>query len=209
MDRIERYPHYTLVLTVDTTTQSSFYSMNQLIETMNLEDAANLGELLGGLAIFVTLLFGIRQITELNKAKESEASREIANLLSSPIYQSGLSILINKLSDDFTLEDLDKLDRKEKDALNFLAINTNSIGLMTFGRQLSFNAVTRFMQPINGMIGRRLRTLIEVLDRNARNQGILTEQTEVLDWAIWLFDRMDEQPPIEGPAHEIYRNWKP
>ena len=176
---------------------------------MNLEDAANLGELLGGLAIFVTLLFGIRQITELNKAKESEASREIANLLSSPIYQSGLSILINKLSDDFTLEDLDKLDRKEKDALNFLAINTNSIGLMTFGRQLSFNAVTRFMQPINGMIGRRLRTLIEVLDRNARNQGILTEQTEVLDWAIWLFDRMDEQPPIEGPAHVIHRNWKP
>ncbi len=176
---------------------------------MNLEDAANLGELLGGLAIFVTLLFGIRQITELNKAKESEASREIANLLSSPIYQSGLSILINKLSDDFTLEDLDKLDRKEKDALNFLAINTNSIGLMTFGRQLSFNAVTRFMQPINGMIGRRLRTLIEVLDRNARNQGILTSETEVLDWAIWLFDRMDEQPPIEGPAHVIYRNWKP
>ena len=176
---------------------------------MNLEDAANLGELLGGLAIFVTLLFGIRQITELNKAKESEASREIANLLSSPIYQSGLSILINKLSDDFTLEDLDKLDRKEKDALNFLAINTNSIGLMTFGRQLSFNAVTRFMQPINRMIGRRLRTLIEVLDRNARNQGILTEQTEVLDWAIWLFDRMDEQPPIEGPAHVIHRNWKP
>ena len=176
---------------------------------MNLEDAANLGELLGGLAIFVTLLFGIRQITELNKSKESEASREIANLLSSPIYQSGLSILINKLSDDFTLEDLDKLDRKEKDALNFLAINTNSIGLMTFGRQLSFNAVTRFMHPINGMIGRRLRTLIEVLDRNARNQGILTEQTEVLDWAIWLFDRMDEQPPIEGPAHVIHRNWKP
>mgnify|MGYP001203154335 CR=1 FL=1 len=176
---------------------------------MNLEDAANLGELLGGLAIFATLLFGIRQITELNKAKESEASREIANLLSSPIYQSGLSILINKLSDDFTLEDLEKLDRNEKDALNFLAINTNSIGLMTFGRQLSFSAVTRFMQPINGMIGRRFRTLIEVLERNARNQGILTEQNEALDWVIWLFDRMDEQPPIEGPAHVIHRNWKP
>ena len=62
---------------------------------MNLDEAANLGEFLGGLAIFATLLFGIRQITELNKAKESEASREIANLLSSPIYQSGLSILIN------------------------------------------------------------------------------------------------------------------
>ena len=120
---------------------------------MNLEEAANLGEILGGLAILVTLLFGIRQIIELNKAKEREASREIANLLASPMYQTGLSILINKLSDDFTLEDLDKLDRKEKDATNFLAINTNSIGMMTFERQLSFKSVTRFMQPINGMVG--------------------------------------------------------
>ena len=112
---------------------------------MNLEDAANLGDLLGGMAILVTLIFGIRQIVELNKAKEREATREIANLFSSPIYQSGLSVLINKLSNDFTLEDLDKLDRKEKDALNFLAINTNSIGMMTFERQLSFKSVTRFM----------------------------------------------------------------
>ena len=179
------------------------------ISTMNLEDAANVGEILGGVAILVTLIFGLRQIIELNKSKESEASRELANLLSSPIYQSGLSILINKLSDDFTLEDLDKLDRKEKDATNFLAINTNSIGLMTFERQLSFKSVTRFMQPINGMIGRRFRTLVEVLERNARNQGILNEKMEALDWAIWLLDRMDEQPPIEGPAHVLHRNWKP
>ena len=176
---------------------------------MNLEEAANIGELLGGVAILVTLIFGLRQINELNKSKESEASREIANLLSSPIYQSGLSILVNKLSDDFTLEDLDKLDRKEKDALNFLVINTNSIGLMTFGRQLSFKSVTRFIQPINVMIGRRFRTLVEVLGNNARNQGILSVQTDPFDWAIWLLDRMDEQPPIEGPAHEIHRNWKP
>ncbi|DAC15558.1 MAG TPA: hypothetical protein D7H86_01030, partial [Candidatus Poseidoniales archaeon] len=134
---------------------------------MNLEEAANLGEILGGLAILVTLLFGIKQIIELNKAKESEASREVANLLASPMYQSGLSILINKLSDEFTLEDLDKLDRKEKDATNFLAINTNSIGMMTFERQLSFKSVSRFMQPINGMIGERFRTLVQLLQASA------------------------------------------
>ena len=176
---------------------------------MNLEEAANLGEILGGLAILVTLLFGIRQIIELNKAKEREASREIANLLASPMYQTGLSILINKLSDDFTLEDLDKLDRKEKDATNFLAINTNSIGMMTFERQLSFKSVTRFMQPINGMVGPRFRTLVQVLQKNAKSQGVELENNEALDWAIWLLDKMDEQPPIEGPAYVLYRDWKP
>ena len=176
---------------------------------MNLEEAANLGELLGGLAILVTLMFGIRQIIELNKSKEREASREIANLLASPLYQSGMSILINKLSNEFTLEDLDKLDRKEKDATNFLAINTNSIGMMTFERQLSFKSVTRFMQPINEIVGNRFRTLVQVLQTNAKNQGVGLENGEGLDWAIWLFDKMDEQPPIEGPAYVLYRDWKP
>jgi hypothetical protein len=176
---------------------------------MDLEEAANLGELLGGLAFLVTLIFGIRQIIELNKVKEREASREIANLLASPIYQSGMSILINKLSNDFTLEDLDKLDRKEKDATNFLAINTNSIGMMTFERQLSFKSVTRFMQPISEIVGSRFRTLVQVLQKNAQNQGLGLENEEGLDWAIWLFDKMDEQPPIEGPAHVLYRDWKP
>ena len=176
---------------------------------MNLEDAANIGELLGGLAILVTLIFGIRQLIELQKVKEKEASREIANLLASPMYQTGMSILVNRLSDDFTLEDLDKLERKEKDATNFLAINTNSIGMMTFERQLSFKSVTIFMQPINEMIGGRLRTLVRVLQENARNQGIDENSTHVLDWILWLLDRMDEQPAIEGPAHVVYRNWKP
>ena len=176
---------------------------------MNLEEAANLGELLGGLAILVTLIFGIRQIIELNKGKEREASREIANLLSSPMYQSGLSILINKLSDDFDLEGMVQLERKEMDALNFLVINTNSIGMMTFERQLSFKSVTRFMQPINEIVGKRLRTLVKVLLTNAENRGLEGIESSVLDWVIWLLDRMDEQPPIEGPAYVLYRDWKP
>lgn len=176
---------------------------------MNLDDAANFGELLGGLAILVTLIFGIRQIIELNKGKEREASREIANLLASPMYQSGLSVLINKLSDDFGLEEMVQLERKEMDALNFLAINTNSIGVMTFDKQLSFKSVTRFMQPINEIVGNRLRTLVKVLLTNVENRGIENIDNAVLDWVIWLLDRMDEQPPIEGPAYVLYRDWKP
>ena len=176
---------------------------------MNLEEAANLGELLGGLAILVTLIFGIRQIIELNKGKEREASREIANLLASPMYQSGLSILINKLPDDFDLEVMVKLERKEMDALNFLVINTNSIGMMTFERQLSFKSVTRFMQPINEIVGNRLRTLVKVLITNVETHGLENKENVALDWVIWLLDRMDEQPPIEGPAYVLYRDWKP
>jgi hypothetical protein len=180
------------------------------IRTMNLEDAANIGEILGGLAILATLIFGLRQIAELNKSKEREAARDIANLLSSPMYQKAISILINKLSDDFSLEDLDQLDREHKDALNFLAINTNSIGIMTFERQLSFHTVTRFFQPLFTIMGVRFRRLTGVLEENAVKQGVYkNEKDAALDWAVWLIDRIDEQPPIEKPAYELHRNWKP
>ena len=121
---------------------------------MNLDDAANIGELLGGLAIVVTLIFGIRQIIELKKTKEHEATRELANLLSSPMYQYGISVLVNRLSKDFTLEDMGVLDRKEKDALNYLAITTNNIGMLTFERQLSFHAVSMFFWPRQSSYGR-------------------------------------------------------
>ena len=177
--------------------------------TMNLDDAANIGELLGGLAIVATLIFGIRQIIELKKTKEHEANRELANLLASPMYQYGMAVLVNRLSNDFTLEDMNPLERKDKDALNFLAITTNNIGMLTFERQLSFHAVSMFFGPINRMMGQRFRTLVTRLQENATHQGLTEESTEVLDWSIWLLDRMDELPPPKGRANIVHKDWTP
>lgn len=177
---------------------------------MNLEDAANIGEILGGLAILATLIFGLRQIIELNKSKEREAARDIANLLSSPMYQRAISIIVNELTDDFSLEDLGRLSREEKDMLNFMAINTNSIAIMTFDRQLSFSTVARFFQPLFKIISVRFRRLTEVLEENVRRQGAYNEtDVSALSWSIWLIDRIEDLPPAEKPANVLYRNWKP
>ena len=45
---------------------------------MDLEAAANLGEALSGLAIMFTLLFGIRQVMEVNRNRRYEISETIA-----------------------------------------------------------------------------------------------------------------------------------
>ena len=45
---------------------------------MNLEAAANIGEALSGLAIMFTLLFGIRQVMEVNRNRRYEISQTIA-----------------------------------------------------------------------------------------------------------------------------------
>ena len=63
---------------------------------------------------------------------------------------------------------------------------------MTFDKQLSFKSVTRFMQPINEIVGNRLRTLVKVLLANVEKRGLEGIENAVLDWVIWLLDRMDE-----------------
>ncbi|MED5350344.1 MAG: hypothetical protein VYB50_02495 [Candidatus Thermoplasmatota archaeon] len=176
---------------------------------MDLDDAANVGEILGGLAIIVTLIFGIRQITELNKQKKKEAGREIANLLASPMYQYGISILANIFDDDFTLADMENLDRKDKDALNFLVINTNSMAMMTFDRQLDFNTVSLFFQPLTTLLGTRFRQLVKNVRLNAINRGFGESDFLIMDWALWLMDRMDELPPLVSPANERFADWEP
>ena len=48
---------------------------------MNLETAANLGEALSGLAIMATLVFGLRQVMEVNRNRRFEISQTIATSL--------------------------------------------------------------------------------------------------------------------------------
>ena len=52
---------------------------------MDLEAAANLGEALSGLAIMFTLLFGIRQVMEVNRNRRYEISKTIAQSLENPL----------------------------------------------------------------------------------------------------------------------------
>ena len=42
----------------------------KIVNSMNLENIANIGEALGGLAIMATLLFGLRQVLEVNQKQK-------------------------------------------------------------------------------------------------------------------------------------------
>ena len=58
---------------------------------MDLETAANLGEALSGLAIMATLVFGLRQVMEVNRNRRYEISQTIAHSLENPLVQRGFA----------------------------------------------------------------------------------------------------------------------
>ena len=88
---------------------------------MNLETASQLGEMLGGLAIVFTLLFGVRQVLEVNRNRRFEISQTIANSLENPLVQRGFAIL-GRMSSNTTLEEISAMSREDKDAANSVIV---------------------------------------------------------------------------------------
>ena len=115
---------------------------------MDLETAANLGEALGGLAILITLLFGLRQIRDLNQTRRFEIAQSVASRFESPPFQYGLAIVITKVREDMTLEQLADLSREEKNALNSFSLGLNSIGIQVFNRLVPIEIVASYLQQL-------------------------------------------------------------
>ena len=59
---------------------------------MDIETAANLGEMLSGLAILFTLIFGARQIKQWNETVKINSARDVANHISSPVSYTHLTL---------------------------------------------------------------------------------------------------------------------
>ena len=184
---------------------------------MDLETAANIGEALGGLAILVTLLFGLRQIRDWNQTRRFEIAQSVASRFENPLFQYGIAVVVIKVREDMKLEELAALSRDEKDALNSFCLGLNSLGIQVFYRLVPIEIVASYLQQFTSIMGDRLRVVSSLLIENAyANQlgdGIEGyrggEMSDAgLDWMIWLLDRLDEYPHPEAPAHILHKDWK-
>ena len=161
---------------------------------MNLETAASLGEMLGGLAILFTLIFGFRQVKQWAESKKIDAARSFADHVSTPMIQYAFVIVINNLTDDVTFQQYDEMARKDKDAVNALMFGLNTNGILAYKGYLSLEIVAMFYQPVILGAGIRLRKIMQLLTENAHEKGGLVDP---LIWAKWLLDEIEKLPPIK------------
>ena len=180
---------------------------------MNLESAAQIGEMLGGLAILFTLIFGLRQISEVNRNRRYEISQTIAASLENALVQRGFSVFANKIHSDTTIEQLSECSREEKDAMNAVLILMSNHAIMTFNRHLSYEIVASFYKGYVPLIAPGVRKSMELIESMyiMIDKIQITEETGfgMFKWVIWLLDRMEEYPIGEDNPHISYKDWKP
>jgi len=181
---------------------------------MNLDTAASLGEALGGLAIMATLLFGLRQVMEVNRNRRYEISQTIAKSLENPLVQRGFSTFGNVVSKDSTIEDLMGMSREQKDATNAVIVLMANHAVMTFHRNLSFDIVYSFYKPYLSLIGTGMRRLMMITEQGymMHEQSSVTEEEGmgIFHWVIWLLDKLEAyHKPEEFKPHLNQKHWEP
>jgi len=181
---------------------------------MNLETAANLGEALSGLAIMATLLFGLRQIMEVNRNRRYEISQTIAHSLENPLVQRGFATFGGVITIHTGLKELMELTREQKDATNALIVLMANHAVMTFHRNLSFDIVYSFYKPYLSLIGVNMRHMMSLTEQGyiMHEQSSVTEEEGMgtFHWVIWLLDRLEEyDKPDEFKPHLHQKEWRP
>ena len=180
---------------------------------MDLEAAANVGEALSGLAIMFTLLFGLRQVLEVNRNRRFEISQTIATSLENPLVQRGFANL-GRITPDMTLQQFGEMSREDKDAINAVIVLMANHGVMTFHRNLSFDIVASFYRGYIPLIGQGLRHVMQLVETayiHHEASGV-TEETGLgtNHWVFWLLDRMEGIPSAtEHKPHLNQTDWHP
>ena len=181
---------------------------------MNRETAANLGEALSGLAIMATLVFGLRQVMEVNRNRRYEISQTIAQSLENPLVQRGFATFGGVITKDTGLKELMELTREQKDATNAVVVLMANHAVMTFHRNLSFEIVYSFYKPYLSLIGVSMRRMMMLTEQGyiMHDQSSVTEEEGMgtFHWVIWLLDKLEEHDkPEEFKPHLNQKDWTP
>ena len=180
---------------------------------MDLESAANIGEALSGLAIMFTLLFGLRQVLEVNRNRRFEISQTIATSLENPLVQRGFANL-GRIQPSMTVQEFGDMAREDKDAVNAVIVVMANHAVMTFNRNLSFEIVASFYRGYIPLIGPGLRHVMRLVEDAYihHEASALTEENGLgmNHWVFWLLDRMEETSnPLEHKPHLNQTDWRP
>ena len=177
---------------------------------MNLDTAAQVGEALGGIAILLTMLFGLRQVVEWNQTRRNEITQRIAEHLGTTLVQRAMGVIANDLDEEFTQEEVLALSREQKNSINAILVGLNSHAIMTFQGHLTLEILSAYYQPYLTILEKRIRKLAILL--NSLWLDSTENQTNSLvgpfDWVIWLLDRIEEQPSETLPVYELHKDWK-
>ena len=154
-------------------------------------------------AIVTGIIFGLRELGELRKSRELDASLKLVDVIQNEAAAIGIMRLMTLPAD----LPQDEFQRQVGDGLTnvmLLAYTFESLGILVYRREASLDLVDEMFGGVVILAWQRLQPFI-----TSERQRIGNPQ--MMEWFQWLAERLQEHrtKPGTAPAYELHRRWKP
>jgi hypothetical protein len=167
-----------------------------------LQEVALWAEVLGGLAVFGGIVFGVVQLRLIQRQRADSAAVEVVRSMLSEHFPSSYRLL-NHLPDGVTVAELRAMGPEYEEAVFRIGTVFESLGYMVFRGVVPLTVVRELVGGVAIAMWHKLESWKEEV---VEVEG----QSRVVEWYEWLVDRLreldDQMPPARAAVR--FKNWK-
>ncbi|HEX4443340.1 MAG TPA: hypothetical protein VHZ81_07185 [Galbitalea sp.] len=159
-------------------------------------------DLVNAVALCAGVIFAAYQLVELRRQHRRDAVLGLVRSFQSGDFTAALG-RINSLPDGADLATIERvLGPDGRDQIFLVGLTWESLGVMTFRREIDMATIDDFFSGAITISWRKLQTFVED-DRKS------LERETVWEWFQWLAERMREREHRSAPipAHIAHRDW--
>ena len=154
-------------------------------------------------AIVTGIVFGLRELGELQKSRELDTTLKLVDVIQNEATGVGVRRLFT-LPANLPEEEFQRQLGDDLDNVMLLAATFESLGIMVYRREASLDLVDEMFGGVVGTAWDRVKPFI-----SSERQRIGNPQ--MFEWFQWLAERLQEHraKPGTAPAYVQHRDWKP
>lgn len=167
-----------------------------------LQQLANLAEILGALIVVGGLFFAVLQIRNFRQHRREMAAIELFRFFGKPEFNKAFECVL-KLPEGLGTRELQQRVPGADHCAMLICTTMENIGVMTFQRIVPFLVVYNLIGSTTVLLWRKLEHWVVDMREDIGNP-------DLFEWFQWLADRMDEErDPDEPPAFVAHKTWRP
>ena len=169
---------------------------------MELEQIANIVEILGVLALISAIIFGWLQIRQHRNDTRNAALISLASSFEDQGFTDAY-FLVTSLPNNISLEELCGMGEAYERAALRIAMKFETVGLMIYKGYVPIDA-------LEDLVGGAALTLWDILNQYVKDVRDSGRHPTFMEWFQWLVERLQERGKNEAlPAFEMHRDWTP
>lgn len=167
-----------------------------------LQTLANLAQVLGAVAVFAAIVFGVAQIRQFQQQRRDALAVELMRSIQDTEFTRSLRVLLT-LPVGATATDVRARGVQFEDHIWAIAAKYETLGYLVYRGIMPIELVEELVGGVGVHLWERLRPWVLTV-REEQGQPLL------LEWYQWLAERLAERErPAAVPAYLRHAEWRP